>query len=82
MTKFIFMPPYKNWFTGLGLHHAAITIAFILILSFIGLGDFAAAFSIGWYGQREYGLGIYPPKTFEVMDFASPATISILYLIY
>lgn len=81
MTKFIFMPPAKGWFKGLGLHHASLTAILIAALTTVGLGWFGAAFAIGWYGSREWGWDIYPPKTFEVMDFVSPTVVAVLYLV-
>ena len=79
--KLIFMPPYKNWFKGLGLHHASIVLGSVIVAHFIGVGDFMAIFGIGWYASREWGWGVYPPSTFEVMDFVSPAIVSSLYLV-
>ena len=76
-----FMPAHKNWFQGFGLHHATITALGILLGHYIGAGPFMAIFGMGWYGNREYGNGPYPPKTFEIMDFISPTFISAIYLI-
>lgn len=76
------MPPYKSWFEGLGLHHAGITAGLIAVCHYIGIGPVGAAFALGWYGQREWGLQLGFPKTFDIMDFASPAIVSILYLIF
>lgn len=81
MTKIIFMPAYKNWFKGLGLHHASVVAALTLACHFIGIGSLGAAFGMGWYASREWGLDIYPPRTFEIMDFVSPAIVSITYLV-
>ena len=76
------MPPYKNWFNGLGLHHALIVAGVIAVCHYFGIGTVGAGIGIGWYGQREWGLQLGPPATFEIMDFASPAIVSILYLFF
>lgn len=39
-----------------------------------------AIFFMGWYASREYGNGPKPPATFEILDFLSPAVISVGYL--
>lgn len=70
----------KGWFKGLGLHHALIVAFGILLGYYIGIGDFMAAFGVGWYACKEYGQQIYPPKTFEVMDFVSPFMVAFIYL--
>lgn len=72
----------KGWFKGAGLHHASIGIVAILIGHLLGFGTVAAGIVIGWYGCKEYGGQIYPPKVFEIMDFASPLVVSIAYLNY
>lgn len=79
MPKMIFMPSHKGWFKGLGLHHASITVGWIMLGWIFGIGWFGGACAIGWYGQREYGNGPYPPRTFEVMDFVSPVLTSLIY---
>lgn len=78
--RIIFMPPYKSWFKGLGLHHALIIGVAIGIGDMFGFGPFMAAFGIGWYASREWGWDIKPPKTFEIMDFLSPAMLGAGYL--
>ena len=70
----------KGWFKGCGLHHAAIVALVILLGHYVGFGEFMAAFGVGWYGCKEYGGQIYPPKVFEVMDFVAPAMVSLIYL--
>lgn len=80
--KIIFMPWYKGWFKGLGLHHALVASGLIAICHYIGIGDIGAGIAIGWYAQREWGLQSGFPEAFEFWDFVSPATISILYLIF
>ena len=82
MTKLIFMPSHKGWFKGLGLHHASLTIILIAALHTIGLGWFGSTFAVGWYGSREYGSQLGLPKTFEIMDFVSPAIVSFMYLVF
>lgn len=72
----------KGWFAALGLHHGLLTAACIFIFSLFGVGWFGAVFAIGWYAQREYGNGPYPPKTFEIMDFMSPLIIGLVYLLF
>jgi hypothetical protein len=69
----------KGWFKGCGLHHAAIVAFVILLGHYVGFGEFLAAFGVGWYGSREYGGGTYPPNSFEVMDFASPLIVALIY---
>lgn len=82
MPRLIFMPSYKGWLKGLGLHHATVTSLWILLWHLIGFGHIGALTGVGWYAQREYGRGPYPPKVFEVMDFMSPLITSTLYLIF
>jgi len=81
----------------LGLHHASITIGFILafglIFKIIGLifglisfsfwigGQVGAVWGAGWYCSREYGNGPYPPRSFELMDFVSPLIVCILFFV-
>jgi len=82
--KFIFMPSYKSWFQGLGLHHASITLAGILIGFFINplLGDAMAMFFPGMYFGREFKEHeIRSNGGFEVMDFVSPVIMSSIYLV-
>ena len=78
--KIVFKKPNANWFHGLGLHHASIVLFVVGLGHFIGMGHFMAIFAIGWYASREWGWDIYPPRTLEVLDFISPAVISIIYL--
>jgi ABC-type antimicrobial peptide transport system permease subunit len=73
----------KGWLKALGLHHAAITLIVLSIGHFIGIGDFLAAFAIGWYGCKEMSGQVFPlPQYFEIMDFISPALVSIIYLVF
>ena len=76
---FIFNPSKKGWLKALGLHHALISVGWILFFSLFNIGWFGAAWSAGWYGSREYGNGPYPPKTFEYMDFMAVVVVNILY---
>tara|TARA_R110000772_G_C13310276_1_gene440177 strand:- start:20124 stop:20384 length:261 start_codon:yes stop_codon:yes gene_type:complete len=78
--KIIVKIEQKGWFKGLGLHHASITLAAIIIGHILGFGAFMAIFFMGWYASREYGNGPKPPATFEILDFLSPAVISVGYL--
>jgi hypothetical protein len=80
MPKWVFWQPYKSLFKQLGLHHASITAVVILIGSLVGAGSVMSAVMVGWYGSREWGGGnAYPPKSFEVMDFASPLIVALIY---
>lgn len=81
--KIIFMPPYKSWFKGLGLHHASIALIpcavgyCLAFMGYVAAGVFVCAGGLWWYASREWGWGVYPPKTFEIMDFVSPAGVSL-----
>lgn len=77
--KLIVKIEQKGWFKGLGLHHASITVACILLFSMFGMGHFGAAFGVGFYACKEYGPQIYPRAYFEIMDFASPLIVAIIY---
>jgi hypothetical protein len=80
MPKWVFWQPYKSTFKKLGLHHASITLVITAIGHLIGLGTVFSAVMVGWYGSREWGGGnAYPPKSFEVMDFASPLAVALIY---
>lgn len=85
MPILVVMPTYKGWFKGLGLHHASlalIPLSIALLCAYLGkpeLGAFITAMGMWHYASREYGNGPYPPKSFEVMDFVSPAIISLSY---
>jgi hypothetical protein len=79
MPKWVFWQPYKSTFKKLGLHHASITLGVIVLGHLIGLGHIFSAVMVGWYGSREYGGGTYPPNSFEVMDFASPLIVALIY---
>ena len=79
MPQLVFWQPYKSLFKQLGLHHASITAVVILIGSLVGAGSVMSAVMVGWYGSREYGGGTYPPNSFEVMDFASPLIVALIY---
>lgn len=79
--KIIFQPETKGLIKALGLHHAAITFVAVIVAHFLGFGDLMAAFCIGWYARQEWGSNhLTPPKTFEIMDFVSPATVAGFYL--
>lgn len=80
MTKFI-VRKEKGWFQAWGLHHALITLAAIIIGLPFGIDNLMAAFAVGWFGQREYGPQLLPPKTFEYLDFLAPLAVAILYFI-
>jgi len=80
LPKFIVKTDQKGWFKGYGLHHASLTALCILLFSMVGMGDFGAAFAVGWYASREYG-GPYPPAVFEVFDFVSPLMVALIYLV-
>lgn len=80
MPKLIVKMEQKGWFKGAGLHHASIVAFGILLGHYIGIGNFMAAFGVGWYACKEYGPKIYPPKTFEIMDFVSPFMVAFIYL--
>lgn len=86
MTKFVFKLEQKGLFQALGLHHASVALSGIVLGRLVGAvlhipaGDFMAVFAIGWYANREYGNGPYPPKEFEYMDLISPALVAIGYL--
>lgn len=83
MTKFVFKLEQKGWFKALGLHHARIALipAVVgLLFTYFGftvLGAFISSGGFWWYASREYGNGPKPPKEFEVMDFVSPAVVSV-----
>jgi hypothetical protein len=79
LPKFIIKIDKKGWFKGLGLHHASITVGWILLFSLFGIGWFGCGWAMGWYGCKEYGSQIYPPKVFELMDFLSPLIVVIIY---
>jgi len=78
--KLIVKIDQKGWFKGLGLHHASIVAFGILLGSLLGIGGFMAAFGAGFYACKEYGPQIYPRAYFEIMDFASPLIVAIIYL--
>ena len=80
MPKLIVKIEKKGWFKGAGLHHASIVAFGILLGHYIGLGNFMAAFGVGWYACKEYGPQIYPRPYFEVMDFVSPFMVAFIYL--
>lgn len=85
MPKLVFKLEQKGYFKALGLHHGSISLILLgisLLVAWLGspiLGAFIVSIPFGWYGSREYGNGPYPPKTFEFMDFVSPAIVSIAY---
>ena len=81
MPKLIVNMDQKGWFKGAGLHHASVVAFGILLGHYIGLGDFMAAFGVGFYACKEYGSQISPPKIFEVMDFVSPGMVALIYLL-
>lgn len=85
MPKFVFKLEQKGLFKALGLHHARIALIPLvlgLVCSYFGyevLGGFIASWGAWWYACREYGGQTYPPKEFEIMDFVSPAIVSLSY---
>tara|TARA_R110000787_G_scaffold168536_2_gene281357 strand:+ start:38 stop:322 length:285 start_codon:yes stop_codon:yes gene_type:complete len=79
MPKWVFWQPYKSTFEKLGLHHACVTFVITALGHMIGLGTVFSAVMVGWYGSREWGGGTYPPKSFEVMDFAAPLIVALVY---
>lgn len=78
--KFIFKWD-KGWFQALGLHHVIVSVVLICVGHKLGIGSETAGVALGWYASREWGLSSYPPRTFEFMDFISPALICISYWI-
>jgi hypothetical protein len=81
MPKWVFWQPYKSTFKKLGLHHASITACY----NGSGSLDRPRNGVLSRYGwvvrlKREWGGGnAYPPKSFEVMDFASPLIVALIY---
>ena len=78
--KFIVKWEEKGWIKALGLHHAFVALLGIGLGHLFGIGVFMAIFFIGWYASREWGGGVYPPATFEVMDFMAPVLVATLYM--
>lgn len=87
LPKFIFKLEQKGLFKALGLHHASVALipALVgLVFTYFGytvLGAFITSWGFWWYASREYGNGPYPPKEFEIMDFVSPAIVSVSFLV-
>lgn len=79
--KFIIAWDEKGWFKALGLHHAAMSIGIIAIFHFLGLGDFGAGVALGGYLFRELKENELRDRI-EIMDFLSPALISVFYLVF
>ena len=69
----------KGLFKALGFHHGFIVAAGIIIGHFLGIGEFMAAFGVGWYACKEYGGRIYPPPIFEILDFLNPCIFAGVY---
>lgn len=87
---FIIKWDQKGWFKALGLHHGLLAIGVIFLfhlpglvnIASIGFGEYGAGLVAGWYLQREWGNGILPRKPFEILDFATPFVVGIIYLIF
>ena len=83
LPKFIFKPDQKGWLKALGLHHAAIACAAIVVGHLIHpmLGNAMAMFLPGMYFGREYKeFEIRANNGFETMDFVSPLLVGLAYL--
>lgn len=80
---FIFKLEQKGWFKALGLHHASVTLAAIIIGHLINpiLGIAMALFLPGMYFGREYKeFETRHDNGFEIMDFVSPLIVGLIYV--